>query len=413
MQARNRWRWLLMMWAVCSSAPPAAAITIQLDYTYDTGGFFPDGSQARATLQAAAGYFSTILDDTFSAIQTPPPLNTPNGTMMTWQWTMNFNNPSSGASVVLTNPTVAADRYLIYAGAQNLPAPTLGVGGPGGYSWGASGSVHPSDQSQVNQITSDFEDAVEDRGESSGFARWGGTITFDTLPQNSWHFNHTTAPSAGMVDFYSVAIHELAHALGFGERDDEPANVTPWESHISGSSFTGSNATATYGGLVPLDTSQPDPNQNLSHWVAGTNSVIYGTATPQETAMDPDLTNGTRKHFTAVDAAAMKDIGWTVVAPPPLPGVPGDYNDDGIVNAADYVVWRKAKQLGLADLPNDNDAAGTIGTAEYTLWRTNFGQTSGGSGAFVGGGAVPEPGGAVLALFGCIGVSVARRKRRR
>jgi concanavalin A-like lectin/glucanase superfamily protein len=54
-------------------------------------------------------------------------------------------------------------------------------------------------------------------------------------------------------------------------------------------------------------------------------------------------------------------------------GIPGDFNNDGAVNAADYVVWRKS-----------------IGTQEgYNLWRTNFGRTSG-SGSGVGG-PIPEP----------------------
>jgi hypothetical protein len=67
-------------------------------------------------------------------------------------------------------------------------------------------------------------------------------------------------------------------------------------------------------------------------------------------------------------------------------GTAGDFNEDGAVDAADYVYWRKAAAAGFDDLPNDNDDAGPVGEAEYTLWRTNFGGGSGGSG-----GGVPEP----------------------
>ncbi|HEY3395078.1 MAG TPA: hypothetical protein VGK58_20405, partial [Lacipirellulaceae bacterium] len=55
------------------------------------------------------------------------------------------------------------------------------------------------------------------------------------------------------------------------------------------------------------------------------------------------------------------------------PGLAGDYNRDGKVDAADYVVWRKA----------DGTAPG------YNTWRTNFGRTSGGGG-LAAGAAVPE-----------------------
>ncbi len=53
----------------------------------------------------------------------------------------------------------------------------------------------------------------------------------------------------------------------------------------------------------------------------------------------------------------------------------GDYNDDNRVDAADYVVWRKAEGT-ITTLPNDlygglfGDA---IGEAQYYQWRTNFG----------------------------------------
>jgi autotransporter-associated beta strand protein len=70
---------------------------------------------------------------------------------------------------------------------------------------------------------------------------------------------------------------------------------------------------------------------------------------------------------------------------------PGDYNQNGIVDAADYVVWRK----GL----------GTTYTLDhYNTWRVNFGQTAGsGSGASANA-AVPEPSSASLMLWAVIGI---------
>jgi hypothetical protein len=60
--------------------------------------------------------------------------------------------------------------------------------------------------------------------------------------------------------------------------------------------------------------------------------------------------------------------------------LPGDFNQNGHVDAADYVSWRK----GLVPTTTEN----------YNLWRTNFGRTAGGAGA-----NVPEPSlGAVLVL---------------
>lgn len=64
-------------------------------------------------------------------------------------------------------------------------------------------------------------------------------------------------------------------------------------------------------------------------------------------------------------------------------GLPGDYNGDGKVNAADYVVWRKNP--------------GGFPPNAYDTWRANFGNPPG-SGASLDAGAVPEPGTMLLLL---------------
>jgi hypothetical protein len=81
----------------------------------------------------------------------------------------------------------------------------------------------------------------------------------------------------------------------------------------------------------------------------------------------------------------------------------GDYNDDGTVNAADYVVWRNNENTNNS-LPNDL-IGGTIGPAHYNQWRSNFGNSSPAASANLGM-LVPEPSslllvGLVGALFGC------------
>ncbi len=74
-----------------------------------------------------------------------------------------------------------------------------------------------------------------------------------------------------------------------------------------------------------------------------------------------------------------------------LPGLPGDFNGDGVVDAADYVVWRKTDQS----------------QAGYNNWRANFGRTaSSGSGAAAA--AVPEPTTGLLLLALVAGLSLRR-----
>jgi hypothetical protein len=67
-------------------------------------------------------------------------------------------------------------------------------------------------------------------------------------------------------------------------------------------------------------------------------------------------------------------------------GLPGDFNNDGVVNAADYIAWRKG--IGVAPTPEN-----------YNLWRTNFGRTTAGGASATdssSGPAVPELGSAAL-----------------
>lgn len=54
----------------------------------------------------------------------------------------------------------------------------------------------------------------------------------------------------------------------------------------------------------------------------------------------------------------------------------GDYNADGVVNAADYTVWRDAVGMPSGTLPNDPSGL-AIGTSQYDTWRANYGKTVG------------------------------------
>ncbi len=82
-------------------------------------------------------------------------------------------------------------------------------------------------------------------------------------------------------------------------------------------------------------------------------------------------------------------------------GLAGDYNDDGVVDAADYTVWRDQSGAVAGSLPNDIDG-GPIGGAQYLTWKAQFGAGLHLQPA-VSGAAVPEPGaGAVLMLGGVL-----------
>jgi hypothetical protein len=104
-------------------------------------------------------------------------------------------------------------------------------------------------------------------------------------------------------------------------------------------------------------------------------------------------------------ATTWAEATGATIAPNPL----GDFNNDGKVDAADYVSWRKNDGTNNA-LPNDNGLGTPIGQNHYNLWRANYGSGVSGSGSSLGGLAVPEPGTVGLLIVGIL-LAFGRGKR--
>jgi serralysin len=85
------------------------------------------------------------------------------------------------------------------------------------------------------------------------------------------------------------------------------------------------------------------------------------------------------------------------------PALLGDFNANGLVDAADYTVWRSENGLARPAFTGaDHTGDGLVNAADYGLWASNYGASGAVSAA-----AVPEPGAVALAgtlfLAGAIG----------
>lgn len=115
--------------------------------------------------------------------------------------------------------------------------------------------------------------------------------------------------------------------------------------------------------------------------------------------------------FTYYTSDNVAHLGFVEYVAAVLP----DFNGNGVVDAADYVVWRNNNGLtgGATLSQGDANGDGNVNSADYSLWRASFGLTAGsGSGSLAAAG-VPEPSCGVLAFVLLAGASAISRRRRR
>jgi hypothetical protein len=98
--------------------------------------------------------------------------------------------------------------------------------------------------------------------------------------------------------------------------------------------------------------------------------------------------------FSSLSLPTLSGLAWNtsqlytngILSVVSVDGIAGDYNNNGVVDAADYVVWRE--NVGTANLLPNDPSGGTIGSTQYNTWRSHFGQTAG-SGTVLAN--LPEP----------------------
>ena len=110
--------------------------------------------------------------------------------------------------------------------------------------------------------------------------------------------------------------------------------------------------------------------------------------------------------FTLIDNVVVEAIG--------PPANTADFNGNGVIDAADYTVWRDHLPItdgSASQSDGDANGDGDVDETDYDLWAAGFGTVIPGS-ASLGNSAVPEPATGCLALAGVAALGACRRRRK-
>lgn len=265
--------------------------------------------------------------------------------------------------------------------------------------------------------------------QSSAILGTGANYTAGGQQGTAWLNNSTVLAFAGDGKLYEVDAASMASTV---KKDMAIATIAQSSTALAYNPAISPYVYAMYSGFASITTNKLyvfDPANNYNELTGGldfsssantirdislaangslvlvTNASATGVATPNGGRLEyiPNvLTPGSITANSSVDwftddifqsqpGFTGLDIGFATTA------LAGDYNGNGKVDAADYVLWR-------------NDPASFGGDpAGYNTWRSNFGNGGAGSGAGVGAAAVPEAGSVALVL---LGLSLCGMKRR-
>ncbi len=334
----------------------------------------------------------------------------------------------------LQTATSGIALYKVYKWANESATPTVVYSGDAGLPGARIGDdISVIGSGSSTRIVSGFSNtAVAGTNGYSIIDPTAGTATAVSFP--------STPPNSG--DFrLGITFTDASHVIG----TQQPSGIT--NGFYRYSSFSGTNGTLIAspdlihsGGATaerqmaydvingtPLLAMQSTGDSHVAIYsladpanpmflVSGNNTVapLSNPNANGSIAWGPTVNNGDGS-FSATLYAMGANQGiqaFTLTLTPSATAVAGDYNGNGVVDAADYVLWRNTLgQSVTAGTGADGDGDGVVTQSDYGFWRARFGNTSGSGSGSLANANVPEPTSLVTCCIAFGAVSMLCRRR--
>lgn len=313
---------LLKLALITGISSQISALTISIDYTHDlaTDNFFGTNATAKAALEAAASDLSNAINSSLGAVSNSFFTGTNGTSSVDLEYSYFYENPSTGVNTTSGSFSLATDEFKVFVGMQTFAGGVLGTGGALGRFFSSGFSATESQlvaatadaEAQFNasmqrgslitlsSITGDLTLGATTASYDLDVGPLGGVVSFDD--DSTWHYDHTTPVTAGASDFYSVALHELFHTVGYS------SGYESFDDQLSGNDWMGQGVIDELGSGIGVFSDGVHFDFNTM------SETLDGTA--QEAVMDPNLTTGTRKLLTTLDLALLSDMGYDVIPEP-------------------------------------------------------------------------------------------------
>jgi hypothetical protein len=208
-----------------------------------------------------------------------------------------------------------------------------------------------------------------------------------------WAGNYLSAGvNAISMNANNFGASNLTLRLAFGN-DTDPDEGGSWFSSVNGINLpSGSGWTNIAFPIGPNDLTRVQGSASYTSLMGNVDTLrLLHSTTPNSRGQQITATLGVDNIMAVGDAS-----------------LEGDYNDNGAVDAADYVAWRDRLNQNVT-IPNDS-SPGSVTEADYSVWRSRFGQQSGSSAIAV---PVPEPSSTLilLAVTASCAIDVRRRMK--